>query len=100
MARTQKIEERRVKSEERNDEEKSPAGRPPGSITSKTGSVHEKNATCRECRSSDLRRKTVTNDIEHHQVHEDGIVTTRRKWTRAMCQKCGTWQTVITDYNP
>lgn len=74
-------------------------GRPEGAATSKIVPVHERHATCRNCGSSDLKRERVINDMEHFQ-DAGGESTTRRKWTRAMCRKCNTWQTIITDYNP
>lgn len=78
------------------------AGRPEGSVTSKAEAAREIKPVCRNaaCGSSDLAKKNVLNDMAHYQLHEDGEATTRRKWTRAMCRKCGVWQTIITDYNP
>lgn len=78
------------------------AGRPAGSITSKIQPVRTVRATCRApgCGSSDLERKRVLNDMSHFQPATDTTPAThRRRWTRAMCRKCGTWQTIIEDYN-
>jgi len=79
------------------------AGRPEGSTTSTIEPVRVIRATCRnpECGSSDLHRHRVINDVEYYQeATDDTPETTRRRWTRAMCRKCSTWQTIIEDYNP
>lgn len=82
-------------------QEKKP-GRPEGSITQPPATIKVVRETCRnpQCRSSDLKRERVLKRMEHAQDHADGSKTTRRSWVRAMCNKCGTWQTIIEDDNP
>jgi ribosomal protein L40E len=76
-------------------------GRPKGSVSSTIAAVRTIRATCRACGSSDLQRQRVISDMDAFQpASGDRPATTRRRWTRAMCRKCGAWQTIIEDYNP
>jgi len=78
---------------------KSSAGRPAGSITDQCEPVNAIKPLCVKCHSANLLRKTVLREMEHY-AEKDGMKTTRRRWTRAMCRACGQWQTIIEDFNP
>ena len=78
---------------------KAEAGRPTGSVTSQCEPVKAVKPLCIKCHSANLLRKTILREMKHFTDH-DGVKTTRRRWTRAMCRECGQWQTIIEDYNP
>ena len=61
--------------------------------------VYPLRPSCVRCASADLTRGAMVNEIAHHSAHE-GKGTTRRRWQRAQCNKCGQWQTIIEDFNP
>jgi len=75
------------------------SGRPAGSVTATCEPVTAVKPLCVKCHSSNLLRKAVLREMEHFTNH-DGVKTTRRRWTRAMCRACGQWQTIREDFNP
>lgn len=77
----------------------SPSGRPAGSISDQCEPVKAVKPMCVKCHSANLLRKNVLRELEHITDH-DGVTTTHRRWTRAMCRACGQWQTIREDFNP
>lgn len=75
-------------------------GRPTGSTTEPCEPIRAVRPGCRKCGSSRLTRKAILREMDHHLAHADGLVTSRRRWTRARCQACGQWQTIVEDFNP